>query len=167
MMIHAFERAGLGTAPYQFLGVEKISFQAAPDAPSQPGGSCDFCGTGIHFHYRLRSADGRTFKVGSDCILKSGDAGLRRVVADQERHARQDKARVKTAAQIVYISAAVVRFHEHLDIFQSLPHPRAFKDFATGAPLTLADYVRWMIANAGHAGRYATAKMIDQTLETR
>ena len=57
--VHKFELAGLGLAPYTFLGCERKVYQACQGAPEQPGGSCDYCGTGIMYQFLLRSADGR------------------------------------------------------------------------------------------------------------
>lgn len=74
--VHVFERSNLGKAPFRCIGVETKIFRASPDSPAQPGGSCDYCGTGIMIHCHIRGADGRTFKVGSDCVAKTGDAGL-------------------------------------------------------------------------------------------
>ncbi len=44
---HVFERAGLGLAPFRFVGMEEKTFQACPGAPIQAGSSCDYCGTGM------------------------------------------------------------------------------------------------------------------------
>ena len=75
--IHTFERAGLGLAPYRHLGVTDNLFviPGHPEA-TKPGSSCDFCGTSIRAEHWLLSADGRKFKVGCNCIEKSGDKGL-------------------------------------------------------------------------------------------
>jgi hypothetical protein len=102
--LHVFERAGLGKAPFRFIGAQEVFFQATPDAPRQCGGSCDFCGTGIVTFCFIRSADGREFKVGSDCLRKTGDAGLIKSFTtspDQRRKAadaRQAK-RVRVTAE--------------------------------------------------------------------
>jgi len=73
---HVFERAGLGVAPFRFVGVTESIFKAAPDAPRQPGTCCDFCGTGIMVVCIIQDANGKRFKVGSDCVAKTGDKGL-------------------------------------------------------------------------------------------
>jgi ribosome-binding protein aMBF1 (putative translation factor) len=91
---HVF--AHLGPAPYRFEGVAKNLLQHA-DGSTQPGGSCDHCGTGLLWEFHLVAADGRAFKVGSSCIAKAGDAGLRRVVTDHQR-AQREVARVAAAA---------------------------------------------------------------------
>jgi hypothetical protein len=144
---HIFEKAGLGKAPYKFLRIENRSYQAAPGAPIQPGGSCRYCSTGIHFFYYLRSADGKTFYVGSDCILKSGDAGLRRIVKEEERRRRAEqnmlKRQVATEELDRYIST-------HADTLKARPHPN---EFFAGRGKTLLDYATWMRDNSGLAGR--------------
>ena len=74
--MHAFERAGLGKAPFRCIGVREEVFKATPDAPRQPGTCCDFCGTGIMVVCVIQDATGKRFKVGSDCVAKTGDKGL-------------------------------------------------------------------------------------------
>jgi hypothetical protein len=87
LTIHMFEKAGLGRAPYTFIGCEKrIGPLALPSGVSiggfgQPLGCCQFCATGIIYLFWLESADKKKFYVGSDCILKSGDKGLESIIA--------------------------------------------------------------------------------------
>lgn len=103
--IHVFERAGLGKAPFTYIGWEKRTYQACPGAPIQPGATCDYCGTAICFVFLIDSADHRRFKVGSDCVAKTGDRGLKKAVDQevrererQDRHQR-DQARIENARQ--------------------------------------------------------------------
>lgn len=70
--IHLFEQAGLGKAPFYYVG----------DAEANPCISCDYCSHAIKAVFMVQSSDGKTFRVGSDCIFKVGDAGLR-VKVDQ------------------------------------------------------------------------------------
>jgi len=67
---YVFERAGLGLAPFHFVGFSIKKFQACPGAPVQPGTCCDCCGTGIMLVCNIKSSDGRLFKVCSDCVVK-------------------------------------------------------------------------------------------------
>lgn len=94
--IHPFESAGLGIAPFRVIGVTEILFQAAPGAPVRAGGSCDFCATCIRDAYIVRGADGRKFKVGSDCVRrvasKCADTALSRSLALAEAPARRARA---------------------------------------------------------------------------
>jgi hypothetical protein len=99
--IHKFTEAGLGSAPFKYLGCGEEVYRAHPDAPVQPGASCDYCGTGIRHVFYIRSADGRRSKIGSECINKAGDRGLisrakaalnarRRAAAQAKRQAAWD-----------------------------------------------------------------------------
>lgn len=74
--MHVFERAGLGKAPFRISGFSESVFQATPDAPRQPGTICDYCGTGIMLVCHITASDGRAFKVGCNCVEKTGDSGL-------------------------------------------------------------------------------------------
>jgi hypothetical protein len=97
--VHKFEAAGLGRAPFEVVGAHVEKYQACPGAPVQPGACCDFCGTGIMNVYLVRSACGCTFKVGSECVNKTGDAGLRDGVkrATRARKTAERGARIEGA----------------------------------------------------------------------
>lgn len=117
-MIHLFENAGLGKAPFRFIGVFKLPSKAVADhnplayqtqmeaiPPGWGMGSCHYCGTGLTYNYMIESADGQKFVVGSECVRHTGDAGLIRAVEVEERRKRGEKADAKAkvlrdAAQI-------------------------------------------------------------------
>lgn len=84
--IHVFEEAGLGRAPFKYLGCIDERHQ-----------SCDYCGHEIRYNYMLESSDGRYCKVGSECILKAGDAGLIEKVTLERRRREREKRRIKAA----------------------------------------------------------------------
>ena len=152
--VHVFERAGLGKAPFRFVGLTEAKYQAGPGAPIQPGSSCDYCGEAIMEVCHIRSADGRNFKVGNVCVGKTGDAGLRKTVAaairerrNEATHRRQDE---KIAAGAALLERPGVR-----EILAAEPHP-----YGTGAdprPFFLSktrlDWVEWMLHNAGRRGK--------------
>ncbi len=69
--LHPFERAGLGQAPFHCISVRQNRFEI-PGAGWKPGGCCNFCSTGILYEYVIKSADDRTFVVGSDCVRRTG-----------------------------------------------------------------------------------------------
>lgn len=165
--IHRFELAGLGKAPFRFEGVRKNVFTiSGPGGYSKPGGSCDFCGTGIMFEFWCRSADGKKFKVGCDCIAKVGDAGLKRLIEPElaKMRAEANNARKGREAERV-ADALALMYGELRESLAALPHSRGFKDRKTGAPLTLFDEFEWMMRNAGHSGRLKTAKRIEAHLD--
>lgn len=157
--IHKFEKAGLGRAPFRLVSYERITYQACHGAPIQPGGCCDYCGTGIMDAFWIRSADGNRFKVGSDCVEKTGDRGLVNVVKRQANRIKRERQLERENARI---ENAVAFFTERREIFEALPHPRGFTDRKTGAALTLADQIDWMLANSGHAGTLKTARQIEK-----
>lgn len=73
--IHTFEQAGLGKAPFRFVGMfEKRGPIPCPDgtmigAPGQPMGTCDFCGNGIAQCCQIESADGKIFVVDRKSVV--------------------------------------------------------------------------------------------------
>lgn len=84
--MHAFEKAGLGAAPFKFVGCYEdrgpkvIGHQGGctitVGSPGQPMGTCKYCGQGILVCCVIRSSDGKEFTVGSDCVARTGDAGI-------------------------------------------------------------------------------------------
>lgn len=69
--MHPFTRAGFGPAPFRCIGVRENRFEI-PGFGWKPGGNCRYCGTGILYEYVIKSAEGREFIVGSDCVRKTG-----------------------------------------------------------------------------------------------
>lgn len=149
-MMHPFEESGFGRAPYRFDGVTRNWFSAGPGDPGKPGGSCDYCGAGIAFEYWVKSADGRRFKVGCDCIAKlakasnvafagdtlARDADIARRRLERERRAEQQHAKRMALRDAFAAWYTVARQAQAC----ALPHP-AIKG------LTLAHYVKWMRDN--------------------
>lgn len=68
--IHPFEAAGLGLAPFRYVGSE-VRLHQVPGCHPKAGASCDFCGTSIALCCLIESADGKRFKVGCDCVAKT------------------------------------------------------------------------------------------------
>lgn len=120
---HPFEAAGLGSAPFRFLGMTQNIVRCGDHF--QPGGTCDFCGTGIRYECRIGSSDGRTFVVGTDCVLKLDRADNRlvgeveRAVKAREAADRRAKADVRRAAEREAIAARVARRAPILDAYQA------------------------------------------------
>lgn len=156
--LHVFERAGLGKAPFRVIGCEvkrgpiRISSSGGTEhwvgAPGQPMGTCDFCGQGIAECWSIRSADGRVFTVGCDCVSKTGDAGLRRGMSPYRiaaSHARDDAriARCAEALQRQYVQDAL-----------------AAQESPTGRGTAL-DWAKWMMVNAGRAGKVRVARVVE------
>ncbi|HWN84097.1 MAG TPA: hypothetical protein VNN99_03065 [Vicinamibacterales bacterium] len=156
--MHPFEEAGFGRAPYALDGVTRNWFTAGPGDPGKPGGSCDYCGTGIAYEYWVRSADGRRFKVGCDCIAKlarkdntaSGFGGdqLARDADIARRRLERDR-RAKLAGQKQ--QAAIAAFRAWYTLPRraeacAMVHPNI-------AGLTLAHKIEWLLSRGYVPGR--------------
>lgn len=120
---HPFELAGMGTGPFRFVGIVSLPSPSLAEAnpfayqnacqecahvsKSVSGGlgSCRNCGMPIMHNCLVKNAQGITYAVGSDCVLKTGDqflgdkvkvavarmqAEARREKKAQERHARHE-----------------------------------------------------------------------------
>jgi hypothetical protein len=147
---HVFERSGFGKPPYRVVANYESKFAACPGAPVKPGSSCDYCGTGIMDVYEIKSADGKRFKVGCECVLKTGDFGLRREVNAFKRQAqhKRDDARIEQAFKVL---------DEKLEVRQLLemtPHP--------GLSGNRLGYVNYCRQFAGRAGKVRAARMIEE-----
>ena len=159
---HVFTRAGLGQAPFKFTGL-RDNLITYPDGSSKPGGSCDYCGTSIRTECWLLSADGRKFKVGCDCIRKSGDEGLLRAYKTSpavRQRAREIQAS-KNAAVLAELTAFIAA---NSAAMAKLPHPQGFTDRTTGKPLSLLDQAEWLFRNCGASGRASTLRMLKNTV---
>ena len=164
---HRWEQAGLGRAPYAFLGVSEKTYQACPGAPVQAGGTCDYCGMGIRYQATWRSSDGKVFVTGLDCAMKSGDHGVIKIAKSeraklQQRQRRaaynrkieKEKARIATATKLLKDEKIIVSLTKQ-------PHPKKGAFFAEK---TLLDWVEWMLDNAGHTGRIKATRVIEKTI---
>lgn len=159
--LHAFERAGLGKAPFRFTGVRKNLFviPGCPDA-TKPGSSCDLCGTPMTYEFWISSSDGKSFKVGSECVAKTGDAGLRRVVDTKVAQMKREsthKSQDERAARAV----SLLSDEQSRTALSSLPHPNAF---IASKGRTLLDWAEWNMSHAGRAGKVKVEKTIRAAL---
>jgi len=158
-VIHVFERAGLGKAPFRFTGMNVNKYQACPGAPIQPGGSCDYCGESIMYEFFLRSADGKVFKVGSDCIHKhDSDSGLRRVVDSKVREMKRQQNIARQDARIARAKELLPQAEAKL---KAIPHPYKWK---AEQGLTQYDCVVWFLESAGRKGKCWAAKLIEEAI---
>lgn len=155
--VHAFEAAGLGQAPYKLIGIRKVTYQACHGAPVQPGSCCMFCATGIVYQFWLRSADQKVFFVGSDCITKSGDAGLRLVIDPyiraHERKMREERQKYAISEFDKWVKASGYWDRPMFD----MPHPNRY--FASQGK-TLRDYQQYCYSHSGLASKAIQARKI-------
>lgn len=157
---HAFEVAGLGAAPFRFVGMSENAI-THPDGTTQAGGCCAYCYTGIRFECRVVSADNKSFVVGSNCIAKVGDTGLLKAYKtspDFRRHQAKLRA-VKAKAVFETLSALIASKKEE---FAAKPHPYGFVDRVTGTPMTYLDYINYSFDRCGAAGRAGMLKAMQK-----
>jgi hypothetical protein len=156
--MHPFEAAGLGQAPFRFIGMVEKTYQACQGAPVQPGASCDYCGQGIRYVFQVKSADGKSFGVGCDCIRKTTHKGVR-LLSDAEREMRRfkrDQAAEKLRARV---AASLATLAANPALFTDAPHPSPF--FAKQGK-TWRDYVLWSLESGSTSGRLAACKGVEQ-----
>jgi len=102
-MTHPFEKSKLGKAPFSCTHVTEntITF---PDGTSRAGGYCDYCFTGIRWEFWIKGsiAGAKQFKVGCDCVAKTGWGieGFEKVRAEHTRARRQAGAKARREARL-------------------------------------------------------------------
>lgn len=151
-VFHKFEKAGLGLAPFHCVGMSESVYQPHPDCPKLPGSTCDYCGNAIMSVFHIRSRDGKNFKVGCDCVMKTEDRGLiREIKSRPEVLAKAREARARKASAVQIELEALIK--KHAEQLRLQPHSKGFTDRQTGAPLTRLDEVKWLYNQCGAAGR--------------
>ena len=135
-MTHVF--AHLGKPPYKYAGFAELVFTVPGTGICKAGGSCDHCGTAIRNAFYFTSSDGKKFKVGSSCVTKSGDRGLRKFVSDEMRKAKHEKEK---AALPVLRQEIAKLIEEVKPKTEKMGHP--FYHFASQGK-TLHDYFEFV-----------------------
>ena len=161
---HIFERADLGKAPFKYVGYSEergpkyLGNGLWAGAPGQPMGSCDYCGTGIAHVFHVKSADGHRFKVGSECVKKLGDAGLRRVIsAEVRKHQLEREERRIQAVRAIWDACERLRIE-----CEDYHHPSPYMN---KQGLSYRDYVEFMFdGNGGHSGCLRVARKLEKIL---
>lgn len=152
--VHQFEQAGLGLAPFKYLGMDEKWFVAAPGCPRKPGSSCDYCGQSIAIVCQIESADGKRFHVGCDCVRKVDNARNKRsadpvtLAMDRDRRAMQTAKR--HARENDKLESGRAMLNANADRMDAMPHP--VSEWAERGQ-TLADFATWYMSNAGTTGK--------------
>jgi hypothetical protein len=161
---HPFDRAGLGAPPYRFLGVRKNWFVVCPGEPGKPGGSCDYCGQGIAFEFHVEAANGKRFKVGSDCIAKVNRTAVIDTELDKARRKHERTVRHEREEAFLVEGRAFLARPEVIAALTARPHPQEWRAVKGE---TLADMVGWYMTHAGTAGRKYAIKTARAAMENR
>ena len=165
-IVHAFEKAGLGQAPFRFLGAERrvgpvtLADGSQSGAPGQPMGTCDFCGTGIAICCSVESSDGQEFIVGSDCVEKVGDAGLVNLTkrALRELARDRDEARVRAAKKSLDANPILRK------LLSDEPHP---SEWRRSMGESLLDSFLYRFKFSGLSGRLRLVREINRRFGTK
>jgi len=148
--IHIFEKAGLGVAPFRFVGmhvergpIRKIvnGFELTIGSDGQPMGVCEYCGQGIANCCDIESSDGKHFVVGTDCVMKTGDKGLRVEVDKIKTAARHEREKKIIADNLVWVDA-------NRTALQGIQYGRH----------NLLESIEWYYRNAGNSGKLRIIK---------
>lgn len=162
---HAFEKRGLGKAPFRYIGMEHqeisngqrvIGSVGGCEVTTKPGSTCDYCGAYILNIFRVESADGQTFKVGCDCVCKVGDAGLEKSIKDdvKKMKAQREKDRIDAARVNLPLARSLM----------SQPHPNAYQ---ASEGKSMWHYCEWLLKNADTAGKLRACRMIEVSIAPR
>jgi hypothetical protein len=168
---HPWERAGLGKAPFFYLGVsekrgpivieQRDGTTLTIGSPGQPMGTCAYCLQGIVECHHVRSADGKKFTVGCDCIARvHGDdrAPLRVKAEAASRKLRNAAAKARRGAKATTEQA-------ELDALLADEATRARLAALPGPKFgTLLEHAEFMARKAGAAGRGRALKAIRAAL---
>ncbi len=162
---HVFETSGKhGKAPYKVVGYDyavgpvrfidkQTGIEMTCGSPGQPMGCCDHCGTGIAHIFIIESSDGVRFKVGSDCVLKTGDEAMKKVVDARLKPVRSQMAAKQANADREYVLNCIgdKQIAEILTTRYIHPFIKAKSYF---------DYAEWMLQFGGKSGVSRVAKRI-------
>lgn len=159
--IHPFEKAGLGKAPFRYVGIEAqeishgervIGSVGGCAVTTKPGGTCAYCGQYIVNMFVVESADGQRFHVGCDCI--------RKVDCDLSAKVDKDVKKMKKAREVNRIKEA----RENLPQAHGLrnqPHPNPYQ---ASQGKSLWHYAEWLFKNGGTAGKLRAARMVEAAM---
>jgi hypothetical protein len=163
--MHPFEQAGLGKAPFRFVSMVENKF-SMPDGTWKPGGTCDYCCNGILYEMHIRSADGKEFKVGSDCVAKldrkdnvsAADLALVRAAKkamEPHEKAKRDAAKAREQARIDEFKASLAdeAFRARLAAYPSPNRPDRE---------SALEWAEWMMKHAGHAGSLKVVRQVEK-----
>jgi hypothetical protein len=159
--LHPFESAGLGKAPFRYVGMEhKVGPVTLSDgitqvgAPGQPMGTCNYCLPGIANCYNIRSSDGKEFVVGCDCVEKlykssnikatalAHDPVYQKIKRDKAAHDRK----VRLTREAKKIAEGKAWAEANREALQALPSDKREGE-------SQWDRYTWFMENAGNKGK--------------
>lgn len=163
--LHPFEKAGLGRAPFRCIGFFESKYQAIPGDPScpiQPGSMCDYCSAGIMNVFRIKSADGKEFKVGCDCVAKTYDACAKTELEREARRLRDEVNQHKREHVNRRKDERIAAAKAKLEANRGALSERTITTRSRVRPAL--EYLDWMFKNSGRTGKSKAARQLDELL---
>ena len=142
--ILVFEAANLGKGPFKL------------DHVTGEGGNCQLCNTSIVWRFYIKGQDEGMFFVGSDCVMKTGDAGLMKKV-QAEVKARQNEARAKRESEKLVKLGTLLADLTVQEKLRAKAHPNRY--YASQGK-TMLDYYQWTHRYASKSAKLAALKAI-------
>jgi hypothetical protein len=170
--IHPWQAAGLGLAPFRWIGVErkvgpivtvgKDGLEWSVGAPGQPMGTCAYCGQGIAECHEIESADKKRFIVGCDCVARvhaKGDkvlTAVEKASRDLRNAAARARNKVKSDDSLAQVRALLA---DEVNRAKLSAKPSAYA-WKAAQGLTALDDAEWMANQCGHSGRVRFLKRL-------
>jgi hypothetical protein len=147
-MIHQFEKAGLGKAPFHLVNVESKYFEI-PGHPEtrKPGASCEFCGRPIAECCIIEDANGKRFHVGNECVKKTGDAGLIDSISRNLARLRREK-KAALSEELRKECKLLLATPKIFSVLSATPHKN---EYYASQGKTMLDYYQFMVENASQS----------------
>lgn len=111
--LHPFERRGLGSAPFRFVGLRRER------------GNCAYCGRLIAWSCRVADAGGREAVVGSDCVQRTCEGT--RLLDEVERELKHRKKLEAAERHEARRLACLAALQADPDFLADRPHPDAWR----------------------------------------
>ena len=111
--LHPFERRGLGSAPFRFVGLRREQ------------GNCAYCGRLIAWSCRVADADGREAVVGTDCVQRTCEGS--RLSADIERELKHRKKLEAAERHEARRAICLAALRADPGFLADRPHPAAWR----------------------------------------
>lgn len=166
--VHPFEAAGLGIAPFRFIGFERkvgpinLGNGMMCGAPGQPMGVCDFCGTGIANCCIIKSSDGKRFIVGCDCVERTYqefDAERDEVAIKAREELKKQKREARHAREAEKLEELAAWIEENKAVLDAMESDREGQ--------SLYDQWQWFSKNAGTTGKLKQGRIMRKAVEER
>jgi hypothetical protein len=171
--IHPWEKYGLGKAPFAWLGVfedigphkyEHDGITTEIGSPGQPMGCCAYCGQGIAECHQIRSADGKQFVVGCDCVRRIESEGSPVYTSTERAHRdlANAKAKARSTARDKWVKSRLDEILADPTVVSAMSAKPSVYPAQSAKGATRLDDWKWLIGRCGMSGR---ARMLKNLLK--